>query len=302
MTVSARILFGMCLLCASATAAAADANKSACVEREMNEGHDARTSEAICGIKRFFQNRIRSKPDEEPVEMTVGAPPMISDDTDTPGAGNLEINSVFDAELSRDRQKYEAPLLDINYGIGDRLQLRYEVPFVIDRNSPAGGPDRTDHGVGDSAVGLKYRFYDDDENGLSLGVYPQVRFHTPAAARAVSEGGTTVILPLLLTGEFSHASITANLGVEKSSQAGGPDYFASFGTGTRLNAKIALMAEIAAQDLRHVQQLRVIFDLGFKVKLGQKQSIMAALGHDLRSPDGESSNSYVRSTGELAQE
>jgi len=142
MTVSARILFGLCLVCASATAAAADADKSACVQREMNEGHDARTSEAICGIKRFFQNRIRSKPDEEPVEMTVGAPPMVSDDTDTRGAGNLEINSVFDAELSSDRQMYEAPLLDINYGIGDRLQFRYEVPFVIDRNSPAGGPDR----------------------------------------------------------------------------------------------------------------------------------------------------------------
>ena len=34
------------------------------------------------------QSRIRRKKEEEPVEMTVGAPPMVTDDTDTPGDGN----------------------------------------------------------------------------------------------------------------------------------------------------------------------------------------------------------------------
>jgi hypothetical protein len=301
MTVTARILFCLCLVCVSATAAAADADgsaaaatasaaKAACLEKETNEGHDLRTSEMICGIRRFFQNRIRGKPDEEPVEMTVGAPPMTSDDTDTPGSGNLEVNSVFHAVLSGERQTYEAPLLDFNFGIGDRLQLKYEVPFVIDRTSPAGGPEATAHGVGDSVVGLKYRFYDDEESGLSLGAYPQLRFHTPAAARGVSEGGSTVWLPLLLTKEFLRASITANLGGEWSSQAESLDAFASFGAGTRLGARFALMAEIVARDLRHAQQRRLSFDLGLKVKLGHKQSIMAAAGHDLRSPEGESSN------------
>jgi signal transduction histidine kinase len=164
---------------------------------------------------------------------------------------------------------------------------------VVQRDSPSGGPPQTDRGVGDSIVGLKYRFYDDDASGVSLALYPQLRVRTPGAARAVSEGGNSVILPLLLTAEFSRASITANLGVEKSSQADRADYFASFGAGTRLNDRIALMAEIAAQDLDDAQQRRVIFNLGLKLKLAGKQSLLASVGHDLRAPDGESSNSYV---------
>jgi hypothetical protein len=281
------------LVCTSATALAVEADRSACREQESNRGHDADISEVICVARRLFQSRIRSKPDQEPVEMTVGAPPMTSDDTDTPGPGNLEVNTVLAAGLSSERQTYAAPLLDINFGIGERLQLKFEVPFVIDRTSPAAGPNHADHGVGDSIAGVKYRFYDDDASGLSLGVYPQVQFHTPAAPRAVSEGGTTFILPLLLTGEFPRASITVNLGVEKSTGAEGVDFFASFGAGTRLSPRVALMAEIAAQDLGHPHRLLVFLDLGLKVKLGHQQSIMGAVGYDVRAPDDQAASSHV---------
>jgi len=38
---------------------------------------------------------------EEPVEMVVGSPPMVSDDTGTPGNGNWEINVVVDGDVSK---------------------------------------------------------------------------------------------------------------------------------------------------------------------------------------------------------
>jgi hypothetical protein len=58
---------------------------------------------------------------EEPVEMLVGSPPMVADDTGTLGNGNWEINVVLAGDISKDSKAFELPLIDINYGIGDRL-------------------------------------------------------------------------------------------------------------------------------------------------------------------------------------
>ena len=122
---------------------------------------------------------------EEPVEMVVGSPPMVSDDTGTPGNGNWEINVVLAGDISKDSKTFELPLLDINYGIGDRLQLKYEVPYVVTCNSrfDENGKRTTEQasGVSSSNVGVKYRFYDNDRSGLSLAVYPQVEFRTPGS-------------------------------------------------------------------------------------------------------------------------
>ena len=101
---------------------------------------------------------------------------MVSDDTGTPGNGNWEINVVFAGDISKDSEAFELPLMDINYGIGNRLQLRYEVPYVVTRNTrfDENGERTTEQasGFSNSNVGLKYRFYDNDRSGFSLAVYP----------------------------------------------------------------------------------------------------------------------------------
>ena len=111
---------------------------------------------------------------EEPVEMVVGSPPMVSDDTGTPGNGNWEINVVVDGDVSKDSKAFELPLIDINYGIGDRLQLKYEVPYVVTWNArfDENGERTTEQasGVSSSKVGVKYRFYGNDQSGLALAV------------------------------------------------------------------------------------------------------------------------------------
>lgn len=76
---------------------------------------------------------------------------MLLDDTDTPGDGNWEINVIFDGELSADGDRYESPLMDINYGLHQNVQLKYEVPYAFTRNGSSGDG----HGIGDSMVGVK---------------------------------------------------------------------------------------------------------------------------------------------------
>lgn len=56
---------------------------------------------------------------------------MLTDDPGTPGAGRWEINLAFTVEKDGEERLFEAPLLDVNYGVGDRIQLRYEIPWIV---------------------------------------------------------------------------------------------------------------------------------------------------------------------------
>src|ERR1043166_6823829 len=68
-----------------------------------------------------------------------GGPPLLTDDPGTPGPGHWEINLAATMERGRAGRTFELPLLDITYGVGERIQLKFEAPWV-----PATGAGRRD--------------------------------------------------------------------------------------------------------------------------------------------------------------
>src|SRR5215204_3086792 len=81
-------------------------------------------------------------------------PPLITDDPGTPGDGNWEINFALTVEQSREERAFEAPLLDINYGLGDHIQLKFEAAYLVLDERDAGPVG----GLANSLVGVKWRF------------------------------------------------------------------------------------------------------------------------------------------------
>jgi|GEM_PF-596505 len=244
-----------------------------------------------------IRRRIKVRPREEPVDMTVGSPPMKADDSGTPGAGNWEINTVFDGDFARGQHLVEAPLFDINYGLGEDVQIKYEVPWVVLREpGEEGQPSRKVHGVGNSLLGLKYRFYDEEESGLSLAVYPQLGFRTPGS-KSRDDGGVgepaSFLLPLLLTKDFSAASITANTSLEKTSGDSHINLSAVFGVGTRLSQNNALLSELAVDDLNSSDARRFTVRLGARRKIDENHVLFAALGVDLNGGDDDLHHRYI---------
>lgn len=278
--------------CAADTAAQ---DKDDCKQQEQQSGVGKKTSAVVCAVKVIFQSRIRKRDDSEPVEMTVGSPPMQTDDTDTPGPNNWEANLVMHADLAGSERRIEAPTLDVNYGLGDTLQFSYEVPYVFARQpqSDMGGAARlvNANGIGDSNFGVKYRFYDDKDAGLSFAVAPQVEFRTPGAGSSVSEGATSFILPVIVTQEFEHASITANAGFETS--AGEHRYFASVGIGRRLTDRMAFLAEIVGTSLNAADEKHALLNFGIRRKISDTQSISAAVGRDVYAGGNQPEQTYL---------
>src|SRR5437867_1302759 len=104
-----------------------------------------------------------------------GGPPLLTDDPETPGNRHWEINLAMTLSQTRERRLFGAPLLDVNYGLGERLQLKAEVPWLVlqDRH---GAP--TQSGIGSTNLGLKWRFIDPAKRGFSMSIYPQFVFRT----------------------------------------------------------------------------------------------------------------------------
>ena len=69
-----------------------------------------------------------------------GGPPFLTNDPGTPGDANWEINLGSMQSFVRGASSYQVPQLDINLGLGDRIQLTYEIPYGL--QTSAGEPSR----------------------------------------------------------------------------------------------------------------------------------------------------------------
>ena len=60
-----------------------------------------------------------------------GGPPLVGDDPETPGAGTWEIDLAVMMSQGTGRTDWALPDVDINYGWGDRIQLKFDTPYAL---------------------------------------------------------------------------------------------------------------------------------------------------------------------------
>ena len=148
-----------------------------------------------------------------------GGPPFITDDPEPPGNRHWEINIGWTANHNPGNAYYETPDIDINYGWGDRIQLKYELPMAVATDSN----NTTRAGLGESLLGIKWRAFEyhtkgeprSDENVLfSLGSYPQVSINNPTSAvrRGIVENGPQYYLPLEFTAKWGPLNLNGEVG------------------------------------------------------------------------------------------
>jgi len=96
-----------------------------------------------------------------------GGPPFRTDDPETPGNRQWEINFGWIGDRNPAAGSYQVPDVDINYGLGDRIQLKYEIPIAIQETRPqpttaptSSQPGHVIGGIGESMPGIKWRFYE----------------------------------------------------------------------------------------------------------------------------------------------
>ena len=168
-------------------------------------------------------------------------PPLLTDDPDTPGDKNWEINVAFTLDKLQTESTYETPLIDLNYGVGENIQLKYEVPWLIFQEQGIG----TKSGMGNSLVGVKWRFLDEDKSGVNMSVYPQFEFNPPtsSARRGLVDEGTNLLLPVEVSKKFGPVLINGELG-DTIRQHGVDEWFYGLIFGYQIQENLTFLSEI----------------------------------------------------------
>lgn len=212
-------------------------------------------------------------------------PPLLTHDPGTPGDGHWENNVAITVEKARTHQRFEAPLLDLNYGWGERIQLKFEVPWVFLKEEG----ENTKNGLGDSLLGVKYRFIDQDRYGFDMSVYPQLELNNVESSvnRGLVDRGPKLSLPAQVAKRFG--PLVLNLEVGYAFVREGPDqWITGLAFGYQALKKLELVGEVYGTSKRSLLHQEWVFNLGFRWRLAEKLILNIAAGRTIRpSPDDE---------------
>ena len=215
-----------------------------------------------------------------------GGPPMITDDPGTPGDGHWEINIAALTDFTAKARTDQLPLIDVNYGVGDRLQLKYEVPFTMQHEF---GDSRS--GLGNSLLGVKWRFYDAGAEAWQISTYPQVQFNYPNAAsprRGLADAGTSVLLPLEFERNCAGVDVTVELGRWLRPAAQGDSWIAGVVIGHDIQKGLEVLAELHAEGSTNFARNESVMNFGLRWDLSERYTLLTSAGRDLHNGLGAS--------------
>jgi hypothetical protein len=218
-----------------------------------------------------------------PQAWAAGGPPMITDDPGTPGDGHWEINLAAQSTTATNATTYQLPLVDINYGVGDRTQLKFEMPWLFQEEVT--GTSRS--GAGDALAGVKWRFYDAGENAWQISTYPQISFGFPLLDAPNSTGledpGTSYLLPVEFEHGFEGFDINFELGRWIRPVNLGDSWIAGFVLTREVRKGVELIAELHEEAAVQSTQDELILNFGARYDLSEKYTLLLSAGRDLHN-------------------
>lgn len=170
-----------------------------------------------------------------------GGPPYYTNDPGTPGNHNWEINLAYMPFLYTNNSLSHVPDVDINFGLGDRIQLTYESAWLRDYDPPGNAK----YGLEQDQLGVKWRFYDNSNSGLAISLFPQLSVNNPnnAVQRGITPPGASLLLPIEFSKKLKHIHLNWEAGYNFVHL--GPDgWIAGLVAGRDITKNLELDAEV----------------------------------------------------------
>lgn len=205
---------------------------------------------------------------------------MITDDPETPGNGKWEINIAGVIERVPGERTWEAPAVDLNYGWGDHIQLKLESALVV-RDSREHGPAA---GVGNAVAGVKWRFLDEEKQGLSISTYPQVEWNLARSSsrRGLAEEGTHLILPIEVARKIGWLELDAEVG-DTIDFEGTNEWFYGLLFAAPVTKRLEVMAELHGVTQGGAEGHELTFNFGLRQEVSEHVTLLASVGQDLHA-------------------
>lgn len=218
-----------------------------------------------------------------------GGPPYYTNDPGTPGHLNWEINLAYMPFLYSDQSVSHTPDVDLNFGVGDRIQLTYENAWLRVK-SPSSA---TKYGLGQSNPGVKWRFYDGGESGLSISTFPQFFLNNPndAVRRGITPVSQSFLLPFEFSRKFGPVDVDYEIGYQLVHK--GPDgWLTGLVIGHEFTPKLEIDLEFYNQGTFHPFENQPTIDFGGRYKIHRPLIFLFMAGRSLQP--SRSNQSYFQ--------
>ena len=217
-----------------------------------------------------------------------GGPPYYTNDPGTPGNLQWEINLAYLPFLYPDHSIAHTPDVDINFGIGDRIQLTYENAWLrVDNPSPV------KFGLGQDQLGFKWRFYDNKDSGFAVSLFPQVSINNPnnSFERGITPRGASVILPLEFAKKLGPIDLNWEVGYNLVHK--GPDgWLAGVVVGHEFSKNLELDAEFYSTGTFHPSTDQETLEAGLRYKIHPPVILLLMAGRSVQ-PSGTAQPYFV---------
>lgn len=209
-----------------------------------------------------------------------GGPPLVTDDPGTPGPGNWEVNVAVTLDRTSLSSSWGTPLVDANYGWGERIQMKLELPWVV--VSDAGGRRG---GIGNPLLGVKWRFLDEDTAGVAVATYPQLAFNvvSSSADRSLAERETRFLLPVSAVKTFGPVAVNVEVG--RVFESGEGEWVWGLALGHAFG-KVEALAEVFGTGGDDAESRQVVLNLGGRVPLAATSTFLFSGGCSVSDGEG----------------
>ncbi|MGB8274481.1 MAG: transporter [Alphaproteobacteria bacterium] len=220
--------------------------------------------------------------------------PFVTDDAGTPPEGGFEIDMALQYAKIDGEKAWSLPSLDVNYGATDAVQLHLLVSASVVHQTG----DGTRFGYGDTEVGVKYRFLDEDEEGWrpSVALFPLIELPTGDETVGLGNGHVAAFLPLWVSKELGPWSLFGGGGYWVNPGEGHEDFwFVGMGAKRRITDALSLGAEIfhETKDATDGKD-NVSFNLGAVYDFSEIHHLLISAGQGLHNrPQTNEFSAYV---------
>jgi hypothetical protein len=207
-----------------------------------------------------------------------GGPPYYTNDPGTPGNMNWEINFGYMPFYYSNQSISHTPDVDINFGIGDRIQLTYENAWLRVQNPG----QNAKYGVGQSNPGVKWRFIDGGEDGLSISIFPQAFANNPndAVRRGITSATDSFLMPIEFTKKFGAIDVDYEAGYEFVHK-GHDGWIMGLVVGHDVTEKLELDMELYGEGTFSDSSSQPVIDFGGRYKLHKPVILLFMAGRAL---------------------
>ena len=204
-------------------------------------------------------------------------PPFLTNDPGTPGNGNWEINIAAMQTTLPGVSNWQLPQLDINLGLGDRVQLTGEIPYVVVNTT--GQPQAS--GWGNANPGIKWRFFDQGEEGWQISTFPmyQTAVSEEAQSKGIGVAGPRLFLPLEVARKFGPLTFNFEAG-SYIPLHGDHEHIVGLVAGYQVTPRLELDGELYDDHIRGGTDVTT-FDVGGRYRLHRGFNLLFMAGRSL---------------------